>query len=88
MKAFIMTDLQKDIVHAMADCNLNVTAAVKVINEKCGMTMTRSQLTGHIQVMDSMFCLDARKFWDLVKLLDLAKEDTDEEWRKRGYHIE
>lgn len=66
-----LTACETEIIIRMADCNLN---AKKVAEQ---MYLARSSLIYHIDNLTKKTGLDARKFYDLVKLLDLLEKKEE-----------
>lgn len=64
-----MTQVQKEIVRAMARNNLNMTHAANELyrSPQC--------LRYHRWRLMDLYGLDMRKFYDLLKLLELADKD-------------
>lgn len=58
-------DQKKEILRAMADCNLSIQAV------KQKLFLHRNTVTYRIEQIKKETGLDARKFYDLMKLLDL-----------------
>ena len=62
---------ETEIILRMAECSLNVSEAA----EK--MYMCRTTLVYNIEKLMKKTGLDARKFYDLVKLLDLLEKKEE-----------
>lgn len=65
--------LEKLIIESMADFNLNTT---DVANH---LMYHRNSILYHLNKIKQFSGLDPRKFYDLVKLLELIKEETSNE---------
>ncbi len=62
-----LTDIEKLIIVAMADRNMNKSEAAK------DLYIHRNTLTYHLDRIQYKTGLDPRKFYDLVNLVDMAK---------------
>ena len=67
-----LTDLQKEVVLAIAECNMNVSEAVRRIYRH------RQTVEYHCRQMIELYGLDPRNFYDLVMLVEMAKRDKGE----------
>ena len=63
-----MKDIDTDVIRAMADCNMRQYAVSKKIYA------ARSTVNYRIRKIKQETGLDPRKFYDLVKLLDIIGE--------------
>lgn len=68
-----LTDRQKEIILAMADCSLNASTVAKKLY------MDRSSVTYHISQIEQKAQLDPRNFWDLIKLVEMVKGEQNEQ---------
>lgn len=64
-----LTDLEKEIILAYAECNMNATKA----SEK--LFMGRTSIQWHFPKIKAKTGLEIWKFYDLVKLVEIAKDD-------------
>lgn len=62
-----LSDRQKQIILAMADCSLHASDVAKKLY------MDRSSVTYHISQIEQKTQLDPRNFWDMVKLVEMVK---------------
>lgn len=61
-----LTDLQKEVVLAIAECNMNVSEAARRIYRH------RQTVEYHCRQMIELYGLDPRNFYDLVMLVEMA----------------
>lgn len=64
-----MTDLQKEIILSMADHNMNKAEVAKAIY------FSRGGVLYQCDVIKQKTGLDPRNFYDLIKLVEMVKED-------------
>ena len=67
-----MTEQQKEVVLAIAECNMNVSEAARRIYRH------RQTVEYHCRQMIELYGLDPRNFYDLVMLVEMAKRDKGE----------
>ena len=63
-----MTEREKEIVLALARNDMNVSKTAKDLH------FHRNNMTYHIERITKKYNLDPRKFYDLIKLIESAKE--------------
>lgn len=66
-----MTEKQRQVILAMADNDMRVFRAAKSLHRN------HNGLYGHFDRIYEETGLDARNFYDLVKLVEMAKEECD-----------
>ena len=67
-----MKKIHREIIIAMCEYNMNVTNVAKKL------FWCRNNVLYHISKIEELYGLDARKFYDLVKLEQMAKEPEKE----------
>lgn len=67
-----MTEQQKEVVLAIAECNMNVSEAARRIYRH------RQTVEYYCRQMIELYGLDQRNFYDLVMLVEMAKRDKGE----------
>jgi DNA-binding CsgD family transcriptional regulator len=60
------TEREREIIQAMADGNLNISEAARIL------FMSRNNVEYHVEKIKKHYGLDCRKFYDLIKLLEMA----------------
>ena len=68
-----MTKLDAQAVLTFADCNMNAAEASR------RMYMHRNSVTYHLDKVKRDTGLDAQNFYDLIKLVDMIKEEQKNE---------
>lgn len=63
----MLSELEKDLIKTMCDCDL------KIKQVAIRMCYSRGNITYHIEKILDKTGLDARKFYDLVKLLEMCE---------------
>ena len=65
----MLNDLDRKIILALADCNMNVTEAGHKV------FLARSSTVYHCKRVKKFIGLDPRNFYDLIKLVDMVKNN-------------
>ena len=64
-----LTEHQKQIIRAMAECDMNISAAARKLYYH------RRSVEGIVTTVRRNTGLDARKFYELIKLLEIADDN-------------
>ena len=68
MERINLTDMDKQVILSLADCNMNITEAAR------RMFAHRNSIEYHVKRVKKISGLDATKFYDLCKLIQIVKE--------------
>ena len=63
-----LTNIERQVIRTVADCDLNVTQASRVFHYH------RNTLVYHMEKIKRKTGLDPRRFWDMIKLLEVINE--------------
>lgn len=64
----MLSELEKDLIKAMCACDLKIERVAKC------MCYSRGNIVYHIEKIADKTGLDPRKFYDLIKLLEMCKD--------------
>lgn len=66
-----MNETERLIIREMAKCNMNISEVSR------NLSYHRNSIVYHIEKIIEKTNLDCRKFYDLMKLLDMNKKDIE-----------